>query len=466
MAICRWTHQEFVGKALIGFAFTSIAGQRRPRLQAILRCTCLGTRRRLSRWFQPVPMRCAVAARVNARNVPLDNLRALVIVIVVAFHSVLPYLASQPAEPFAFDVAPWRWIAFPIIDRQRFFGFDLFCAWQDISLMSLMFFLAGLFTPASLGRKGSLAYLSDRWWRIGLPFVLAVAILSPLAYFASYRATAADPSFEAFWRHWLALPMWPAGPAWFLWQLFLLGALFALIHALAPRWLEALQRFAGRYDDRPLAFFATLASFSAIAYVPLALSFSAWDWTFLGPLSFQLSRPAHYLLYFAAGFAVGGHGFGRGLLKSDGALARQWLALLALAVAGFAVWGYFTSLTLPDWSSSALASRLAAALAFPPACAAGVLSLLAISLRAMRFSDRRLESLSVNAYRIYLLHYAVVVWLQYALLAIAVAAVVKGAIVLAVGLTSSWAASAGFRRLFPLLPGLGKSKGAMVDQRP
>src|SRR5215471_2894818 len=106
-------------------------------------------------------------------NIPLSNLRAIVILIVVAFHSVLPYLASQGPEPFAFDAPPYRWIAFPIVDRERWFGFDLFCAWQDISLMSLMFLLAGLFTPTSLGRKGSLAYLLERWWRIGLPFLLA-----------------------------------------------------------------------------------------------------------------------------------------------------------------------------------------------------------------------------------------------------------------------------------------------------
>ena len=107
---------------------------------------------------------------MSTPNVPLSNLRAVVILIVVAFHSALAYLASQPADPFAFDAAPYRWIAFPILDQQRWFGFDLFCAWQDISLMSLMFFLAGLFTPASLRRKGSLAYLSERcatsrWWR-------------------------------------------------------------------------------------------------------------------------------------------------------------------------------------------------------------------------------------------------------------------------------------------------------------
>lgn len=115
-------------------------------------------------------------------NISLGNLRAMVIIIVVAFHSALPYLASQPLHPFPFDAAPYRWISFPIVDEERWFGFDLFCAWQDVSLMSLMFFLAGLLTPASLNRKGSLVYFKDRWWRIAVPFLFAVTILSPLAY--------------------------------------------------------------------------------------------------------------------------------------------------------------------------------------------------------------------------------------------------------------------------------------------
>lgn len=207
-------------------------------------------------------------------NVPFNNLRAVVILIVVAFHSALPYLASQPPRPFAFDAEPYRWIAFPIIDRERWFGFDLFCAWQDISLMPLMFFLAGLFAPASLGRKGPLAYLADRLLRIGLPFALAVGFLSPLAYYASYRLTAADPSPDAFWQHWIALPMRPSGPQWFLWQVFVLSALAAAAYRFTPRWRDVLTRGAGRLNDRPLAFLIGLMVLSAIAYVPLALAFS------------------------------------------------------------------------------------------------------------------------------------------------------------------------------------------------
>jgi acyltransferase-like protein len=403
--------------------------------------------------------RCHVTSRVN---VPLGNVRAVVILIVVAFHSALPYLASQPAAPYPFDAAPYRWVAFPIIDHERWFGFDLFCAFQDISLMSLMFFLAGLFTPASLERKGSLAYWSQRWWRIGMPFLFAAGLLSPLAYFASYRETAANPSLTAFWQQWLALPMWPAGPAWFLWQVFLLGTLAAAMHALAPQWLAALSRQAGRFDERPFAFFVTLTALSTLAYVPLAMVFSAWDWTNLGPFGIQLSRPLHYVIYFFAGFAVGHRGCDRGILRSDGPLARYWLAFLAAALTGFCVWGGLTFLTMPDWGTSPRLYRLAAALAFPPACASGMLSLLAICLRWLKARDRLLDSLSANAYRIYLVHYVFVVWLQYALLGLTLGAIGKGIIVFAGALGASWAVGAAVSALLPHseVPG----EGAVVGQ--
>lgn len=380
-------------------------------------------------------------------NAPLSNLRAVVILIVVAFHSALPYLASQPPQPFAFDAAPYLWIAFPIIDPERWFGFDLFCAWQDISLMTLMFFLAGLFTPTSLGRKSPLAYLADRWWRIGLPFVLAVAVLSPLAYYASYRLTATNPSPSAFWQQWLALPMWPSGPQWFLWQLFVLSAFAAALRGFVPQWCDALSRLAGRLDDRPLTLFAGLTALSGLAYLPLAMAFTPWAWTYLGPFSLQLSRPLHYLVYFFAAFAIGSHGCDRSALRTDGPVARHWLAWLASAAICFGVWGGLTSLTLPDWNASPLSYRLVAALAFPFACATGVLAYLGMALRLLRTRDRVLASLSANAYGIYLVHYVFVLWLQYALVDANLDALGKFVAVVSTALALSWAASAGARTI-------------------
>jgi len=380
---------------------------------------------------------------MSRSSIALSNLRAVVILIVLAFHSVLAYLASLPAGPFAFDAAPYRWQATPIIDTQRWFGFDLFCAWQDVSLMSLMFFLSGVFVPSSLARKGGRTFLSDRFLRIGLPLVLVVALLMPVAYYPSYAVTAVDPSAGAFWAHWRALPFWPAGPQWFLWQLLALNVVAVAVYRLAPGWHDGLKGLAAAARDRPARFFAVLVVASALAYVPLALIHTPWSWTNFGPVSFQLSRPLHYLVYFFAGMAVGAHGIDRGLLAADGALARHWAKWLGAAVAGFVLWAGPTSLTLGD-APAPFAIRLASALGFVVACAAGGFSLLALCLRFATERVRPLSSLSANAYGMYLLHYVFIVWLQYAVLSVGLPAVGKAALVFGGTLAMSWAGAAAF----------------------
>ena len=112
-----------------------------------------------------------------ASSLALRNLRGLVILIVLAFHSVLPYLRYARSSAVPFDQPPYEWRAFPIVDSQRWFGFDLFCAWQDVYLMSLMFFLSAVFAWPSLARKGSRKFLGDRLLRLGAPFVFGVTVV-------------------------------------------------------------------------------------------------------------------------------------------------------------------------------------------------------------------------------------------------------------------------------------------------
>ena len=379
---------------------------------------------------------------MNRSSIALGNLRAVAIIIVLAFHSVLPYLASLPAAAYHFDSAPYQWQAFPIVDSHRWFGFDLFCAWQDLSLMTLMFFLSGLFVSPSLARKGSWTFLLDRLLRIGVPFALAVTLLSPLAYYPTYLATAVDPGVSAYWQHWLSLPFWPCGPQWFLGQLLALNILAVAMHRFIPRWGERLVGLVALAGGNPIRFFVVLVTVSALAYVPLALVYSPFTWVNIGPISFQLSRPLHYLVYFLAGFAVGAHGIDRGLLASDGVLARRWAAWLAVALVGFLLWAAPTSMTMADWSSAPLVAKLAASLGFVVACAAGCLCLLAICLRFTRERTRAFDSLSANAYRMYLVHYPIAIWLQYSLLDTELFATGKAAIVFGGTVITSWAIAA------------------------
>jgi hypothetical protein len=374
---------------------------------------------------------------MSSSSLALVNLRAVVILIVLAFHSVLPYLASLPAITLPFDSAPYQWLAFPIIDSQRWFGFDLFCAWQDVGLMTLMFFLSGLFVPSSLASKGSWKFLSDR--------------LAPLAYYAAYRTTAVDPGPGAYLEHWLALPFWPCGPQWFLGELLAFNILAAAAYRFIPGWDRHLVRLAALADSNPVRFVAGLATISAVVYVPLMLAYSPFAWVNIGPISFQSSRPLHYLVYFLAGVAVGTYGLDRGLLDCDGVLARRWPAWLAAAFAGFLLWAAPTSVTLADWSSAPLIVKFAAGAGFAVACATSCLCSLAVCLRFAHWRAWAFDSLSTNAYRMYLIHYVFAVWLQYALLGTGLFAVGKAVIVFGGTLIMSWSIAAAMGGALPVL---------------
>ena len=76
----------------------------------------------------------------------------------------------------------------------------------------------------------------------------------------------------------------------------------------------------------------------------------------------------------------------------------------------------------------------------------GILAI-AVSLHFATKHSRRLDSLSANAYGLYLVHYNFVVWLQYALLGTALFAVIKAAIVFGGTLVLSWIAVLAVQRI-------------------
>jgi glucans biosynthesis protein C len=393
-------------------------------------------------------LRIEFMPRLQSRSrssLALDNLRAVVILIVLAFHSALAYVAWIPPRSSGFSDPPFGWRAFPIIDSHRWFGFDLFCAWQDVYLMSLMFLLSGLFVWGSLQRKHGFTYARDRLVRLGIPFAFGVLVLIPIAIYPVYITSTANPTVADYVRRYLALPFWPNGQLWFLWQLLALNLIAAGVNFFAPNALRALGRWSAVLGPRPGRYFGVLVAASVVAYVPPALAFTPWAWSDSGILAVQWCRPLLYAVYFFAGMGIGIAGIDNGLVAAGGALARGWLLWLAVAMVSLFVWMGVTSLTLDG--PAPIPIEVAANLAFVVACAAGCFFLIAASLRFAAQRSRVLANLSSNAYSLYLVHYDFVVWLQYALLASTLAAVLKGAIVFAATLILSWIAVVAAQRI-------------------
>jgi len=383
---------------------------------------------------------------MSGTSVALSNLRAFAILMVVAFHSFIAYLGSQPAAPLSFDSPPYGWTVNPIVDNARWFGFDLFCAFQYLYLMHLMFLLSGLFVWPSLSRKGAGTFLRDRLVRLGVPFLLGTYLLMPVAYYPVYRLTAVDPGWSAFWSHWMALPFWPTGPMWFLWSLLTLNVVAAGVYCLAPRAGALLARQSANAAARPWRYFVALVIVSALVYVPLATVFKPWDWVQLGPFSLQPSFAPQYALYFFLGLAIGSQGLERGLLSSDGIFARHWGRWSLGAFAGFLLWIIPTALIETGTGAGLPGLAIVADLGFVLAAAASCFALIGTFLRFATARRPIADSLSEHAYGIYFVHYVFVLWLQYILVGYALFAVAKAAIVLIGGIVLSWSASAALCR--------------------
>jgi peptidoglycan/LPS O-acetylase OafA/YrhL len=376
--------------------------------------------------------------------VAIGYLRAFVTVLVLAHHAALAYHPFAPAPSASLIAEPRLWPAFPVVDAQRWSGFTLLVGFNDTFFMSLMFFLSGLFVWKSLQRKGSAAFLRDRMFRLGLPFVVAAALLAPLAYYPAYLQTG-QRGLAGFWQQWTSLGNWPAGPAWFVWVLMAFDCVAAVLLVVLPEWGKVLGRLLASSSRRPIAFLAILVAASAVAYIPLVLVFSPFRWTEFGPFFFQTSRILHYLVYFLIGVGVGAAGLERGLLARDGALAWRWPLWAGAALFAFGIASLVFIAAISAQDSAYLWGALGG-FTFTLSCAATSMAFLALFVRFAK-PRKIFDSLRENAYGIYLIHYALVSWLQYALLKAQLSAIEKGFIVFVGTLALSWIAIAAIRRV-------------------
>src|ERR1700744_2526706 len=220
------------------------------------------------------------------RILALDRARTFITLLVLVHHSVVNYTYFGNG------------------DRMRWLGFDLVVLFNDSFFMACMFFISGLFVRDSLVRHGPATYLRHRACRLGVPFLLSIFVLMPIAYYPTFLRYhlpgTTDFNFLHFWWHTLTIGPWPSGPAWFLWVLLALDAIAALLWAIAPGAIEALGRLTFSMRDRAITAFIAFMVFSVAVYLPMHLAFGEGAWLGPGgyPVPIQPSRILLYLGYF------------------------------------------------------------------------------------------------------------------------------------------------------------------------
>src|SRR5450631_37922 len=189
----------------------------------------------------------------SVRIAVFDRARTFIILLVLLHHSVVNYTYFGSG------------------DKMRWLGFDLVVLFNDSFFMAFMFFISGLFVRDSLTRKGVAIFLRDRVWRLGVPYLVSVFVLMPIAYYPTFLRYhlpgTTDFNFFHFWWRTLTVGPWPSGPAWFLWVLLALDVIAAAIWFLSPQTIDALGRLIYSARNRPLLAFAVFLTVSIVSYL-------------------------------------------------------------------------------------------------------------------------------------------------------------------------------------------------------
>ncbi|SDE07328.1 Acyltransferase family protein [Dyadobacter soli] len=415
--------------------------------------------------------------QVPSRTLWIDYLRSFLTVLVVAHHSSLAYTTFA-----RFDKVAYIRSTHPIVDNRCWIGLDIFENFNDVFFMSLMFLIAGLFVIKSIQRKGPGAFVRDRFYRLFIPFLIGGTILNLIAHYPAYLIAHGSAHLPAYIKDFFVVEQWPVGPPWFIWVLFTFNVIFALIYAVFAKKVSTPAGLPSPAYASPIKSAEEMASpayaaadanlhpharrpsgpsrtillwfgFTFMLYVPFAFWLGPGKWTGFGPFDFQVSRAAWYFGYFLLGIWLGKVHFNEGIFAISAPLVRRWPLWLLMCA------GAYTSLTitpplLTDLVKQGSLSEFAGYLLyFSNYVLSATFSCIAFmtTFRALFKKPHAVwDSLSENAYLIYLLHYPFVIWTQYLLLGAQLPAFAKFVITFSATLLGSWLIAIPLRKIDPV----------------
>jgi glucans biosynthesis protein C len=339
----------------------------------------------------------------------VDAVRVILILLVVAHHSVESYVTAQPPE-------------IPLPDPPLARG-GVFLWVNAAFFMGMFFFLGGYFTPGAFDRKGAATFLSDRALRLGVPLALGTILIVPLP---GWSHIALDPTLPpvSYWTYltrdffgggpkpdyWPPTERWPAfnfGHLWFLEHLLVYAVLYAAFRAIMPPDDGKLWR----KPPSHLAI-ATYAILLAAATFIVRIWYPQGRW--IGFLHFIQMEPAHLPQYLSL-FVIGVYAGPRRWLETMP--TRRALVWLAIGV-GLALLAYVLAATTAptrvaaDDTSRQL--RICTAEAF--ICTGMCVGLPVLSRELGLGAGRVWQALARNVFAIYVFHFPIVLLLQWALI--------------------------------------------------
>ena len=222
----------------------------------------------------PVPGRpgaavAATGALPTRRLPPVDNLKSLMVAWVIAGHALLGYSA----------IGGWPYdeVNEVTFDPRSELALAAVFGPSALFVMGTFFFLAGLFTPAALERRGPARFAADRALRLGVPFVCFALLGWPLFMWFAYRAAGHRVSY--WWTFTHRDPFLDSGPLWFAEVLLIFSVAYAV---WAGRRRRRTQRSVGTVHLATIALMIAVATFAVRLLAPARstqiLDLHLWQW--------------------------------------------------------------------------------------------------------------------------------------------------------------------------------------------
>lgn len=354
----------------------------------------------------------------------LDNLRAVVILLVIVLHASITYMAFGP---------PWWYV----VDTETSLAFTQLVLLIDVPIMPAMFFVAGYFALPALQKRGPRRFLRDKIVRVGLPWILGALLLAPPTAYLIYYSRQVPMSFLEFWATDYWGPLYQQSVYWFLGVLMLLFSVLAAAYTLGPRIQTAVPRPEPR-PIRPLLLFSIVVT---ATFLLINLFYGIDDWAHIYLFVYQPVRVPLYVGYFCLGI----YAFLRGWFTGDGFNPNGGLWVTAAVLTGV---GYLGCRMTPDGGAGLF---LATGILYNAFCLSTLLASLALFQAALDLATPFWRSQAANSYGIYYVHPLILYPLAYLLVGTSLPIGLKALLLIGITGLLSWGISALVLKRLPFL---------------
>ena len=360
------------------------------------------------------------------RRLYIDNLRLLIIALVVLQHIAVTYSGFGSW----YYVEPGKMGTVQTV----FFGFHQ--AFTQGYFMGILFLIAGYFTHDSFDKKGFRAFIKDRFIRLGIPAIIYMLVIHPILIFCilGYRLDVSgipvrgDGSLSDSYMKYLTgfHFVGGSGPLWFALALLIFSIFYALLRKYVFRKTSAGNK--------------NLPGFMRILMIMLLMGICSFFVRTVQPigtdvLNMQLGFFSQYVILFVVGIYCKRNDWFEKLNYATGKLWLIWGLVLGFVLfAVIMISGGALDGNLKPFDGGLTWQSAAFALWESFVCVSMSIGLLALFKEKCDGQNKLVERLSQNAFSVYVFHPLIIVSLSLLFSPVKVIPILKFAILAITGI--------------------------------